>query len=74
LPKGPRKGACRNPGVSLADLPSLAPGGRAAVTRRLLDAGVDAVITVRPDLLLEVLVSRDQEAPMLSPRESAADR
>lgn len=28
-PKGPRKGACRNPGVFLADLPSLAPGGRA---------------------------------------------
>ena len=34
--------------------------------RRLLDVGVDAIITDRPDLLREVLVSRDQWAPMLS--------
>lgn len=32
--------------------------------RRLLDAGVDAIITDRPDILREVLVSRDQWAPM----------
>jgi len=37
------------------------------VMRRLLDAGVDAVITIHPDLLREVLVSRDQWALMLSP-------
>ena len=36
------------------------------VMRRLLDAGVDAVITDRPDLLREVLVSRDQWLPMFS--------
>ena len=36
------------------------------VMRRLLDAGVDAIITDRPDILREVLVSRDQWAPMAS--------
>jgi glycerophosphoryl diester phosphodiesterase len=35
-----------------------------AVMRTLLDAGVDAIITDRPDVLREVLVSRDQWAPM----------
>jgi glycerophosphoryl diester phosphodiesterase len=35
------------------------------VMRRLLDAGVDAIITDRPDVLREVLVSRDQWAPMV---------
>jgi len=34
------------------------------VMRRLLDAGVDAIITDRPDILREVLVSREQWAPM----------
>lgn len=34
------------------------------VMRRLLDGGVDAIITDRPDILREVLVSRDQWAPM----------
>ena len=34
-----------------------------AVMRRLLDAGVDAIITDRPDLLREVLVSRGQWTP-----------
>jgi glycerophosphoryl diester phosphodiesterase len=34
------------------------------VMRCLLDAGVDAIITDRPDLLREVLVSRDQWTPM----------
>jgi len=34
------------------------------VMRRLLAAGVDAVITDRPDLLREVLVSRGQWTPM----------
>ena len=38
------------------------------VMRRLLDAGVDAIITDRPDLLREVLVSRGQWAPMASRR------
>jgi hypothetical protein len=32
--------------------------------RRLLDGGVDAIITDRPDILREVLVSRAQWAPM----------
>jgi glycerophosphoryl diester phosphodiesterase len=44
------------------------------VIRRLLDAGVDAIITDRPDVLREVLVSRDQWAPMGSGREAATDR
>jgi len=34
------------------------------VMRRLLDAGVDAIITDRPDILREVLVSRNQWSPM----------
>ena len=41
------------------------------VMRRLLDAGVDAVITDRPDVLREVLVSRGQWAPMATRHESA---
>ena len=45
-----------------------------AVIRRLLDAGVDAIISDRPDLLREVLVSRDQWAPMGSRREATTDR
>ena len=44
------------------------------VMRRLLDAGVDAIITDRPDVLREVLVSRDQWAPMASRHETATDR
>jgi glycerophosphoryl diester phosphodiesterase len=44
------------------------------VMRCLLDAGVDAIITDRPDVLREVLVSRDQWAPMVSRREAATDR
>jgi glycerophosphoryl diester phosphodiesterase len=44
------------------------------VMRRLLDAGVDAIITDRPDVLREVLVSRDQWAPMVSSEEVAKDR
>jgi len=36
------------------------------VIRRLLDVGVDAIITDRPDVLREVLVSRNQWAPMLN--------
>jgi glycerophosphoryl diester phosphodiesterase len=36
------------------------------VMRRLLDVGVDAIITDRPDVLREVLVSRGQWAPMAS--------
>jgi glycerophosphoryl diester phosphodiesterase len=44
------------------------------VMRRLLDAGVDAIITDRPDILREVLVSRDQWVPMDSRREEAVDR
>jgi glycerophosphoryl diester phosphodiesterase len=43
------------------------------VMRRLLDAGVDAIITDRPDVLREVLVSRDQWAPMVSSRVSTND-
>jgi glycerophosphoryl diester phosphodiesterase len=39
----------------------------------LLNAGVDAIITDRPDVLREVLVSRDQWAPMVSPRVSTTD-
>ena len=31
---------------------------------RLLDAGVDAIITDHPDLLREVLIARDQWAPL----------
>lgn len=41
--------------------------------RRLLDAGVDAIITDRPDVLREVLVSRNQWAPMVSRREAATE-
>ena len=37
-----------------------------AVMRRLLGAGVDAIITDRPDVLREVLVSREQWAPLAS--------
>jgi glycerophosphoryl diester phosphodiesterase len=44
------------------------------VMRRLLDAGVDAIITDRPDVLREVLVSRDQWVPMVSRRERAVER
>ena len=44
------------------------------VMRRLLDAGVDAIITDHPDLLREVLVSRDQWAPMASRNQKPADR
>jgi glycerophosphoryl diester phosphodiesterase len=44
------------------------------VMRRLLDAGVDAIITDRPDLLREVLVARDQWAPMGSRRQATTDR
>jgi len=39
---------------------------------RLLDAGVDAIITDRPDLLRDVLVSRDQWEPMVSRREGSS--
>lgn len=38
------------------------------VMGRLLDAGVDAIISDRPDILREVLVSRDQWVPMPSGR------
>lgn len=43
------------------------------VMRHLLDAGVDAIITDRPDLLREVLVSRDQWTPMAAPHEVPTD-
>jgi glycerophosphoryl diester phosphodiesterase len=39
------------------------------VMRRLLEAGVDAIISDRPDVLREVLVSRDQWVPMTSRQE-----
>ncbi len=42
--------------------------------RRLLDVGVDAIITDRPDLLREVLVSRDQWAPMARRHAATTDR
>ena len=41
---------------------------------RLLDAGVDGIITDRPDLLREVLVRRDQWTPMDLSREADAVR
>jgi glycerophosphoryl diester phosphodiesterase len=44
------------------------------VMRRLLDAGVDAIITDRPDVLREVLLSRDQWAPMVSRDQATTDR
>ncbi len=43
------------------------------VMRRLLDAGVDAIITDRPDVLREVLVSRDQWAPMAASQAEASE-
>jgi glycerophosphoryl diester phosphodiesterase len=43
------------------------------VMRHLLDAGVDAIITDRPDLLREVLVSRDQWTPMAARHEVPTD-
>jgi glycerophosphoryl diester phosphodiesterase len=43
------------------------------VIRGLLDAGVGAIITDRPDILREVLVSRDQWAPMVSLQVAPAD-
>jgi glycerophosphoryl diester phosphodiesterase len=44
------------------------------VMRRLLDAGVDAIITDRPDILREVLVSRGQWTPMAPRHEAVTDR
>ena len=44
------------------------------VMRRLLDAGVDAIITDRPDVLREVLLSRDQWTPMVSRHKAPTDR
>ena len=44
------------------------------VMRGLLDAGVDAIITDRPDVLREVLLSRDQWAPMVSRHQAPAGR
>src|SRR6185503_6559486 len=44
------------------------------VMRRLLDAGVDAIITDRPDVLREVLLSRDQWAPMGSRHQTPTHR
>jgi len=43
------------------------------VMRYLLDAGVDAIITDRPDVLREVLVSRDQWTPMAARRQAPTD-
>jgi glycerophosphoryl diester phosphodiesterase len=43
------------------------------VMRRLLDTGVDAIITDRPDVLREVLVSRDQWSAMAPRREVATE-
>src|SRR5665811_1360633 len=40
------------------------------VMRRLLDVGVDAIITNRPDVLREVLISRHQWTPMPSRHEA----
>lgn len=45
-----------------------------AVMRHLLDVGVDAIITDRPDVLREVLVSRDQWAPMTARNLAAGER
>jgi glycerophosphoryl diester phosphodiesterase len=44
------------------------------VMRSLLDAGVDAIITDRPDVLREVLVSRDQWAPMTAMHRASGKR
>jgi glycerophosphoryl diester phosphodiesterase len=44
-----------------------------AIMRRLLDAGVDAIITDRPDVLREVLVSREQWTPMATCHEAPTD-
>lgn len=44
-----------------------------AVMARLLDAGVDAIITDRPDVLREVLVSRGQWTPMANRHEAPTD-
>ncbi len=41
-----------------------------AVMRTLLDAGVDAIITDRPDVLREVLISRRQWSPMTAPMDT----
>ena len=43
------------------------------VMRHLLDAGVDAIITDRPDLLREVLVSRGQWTPVAARHEVPTD-
>jgi glycerophosphoryl diester phosphodiesterase len=43
------------------------------VMRYLLDAGVDAIITDRPDVLREVLVSRGQWTPMAARRPTPTD-
>jgi glycerophosphoryl diester phosphodiesterase len=43
------------------------------VMRYLLDAGVDAIITDRPDVLREVLVSRGQWTPMAARRQAPTD-